>query len=230
MTTRNNFTRAPANQPNIIGTLFYDTDLGRRNFKENIEVLQSAVGYYIDNGNLPGIDAIKFRIKGTRAALVKYCLEQINGNMPVKTMKVNELAESILYGMEKITLANFEQESEFLAQYDLSIVPNKTLESVETRGYCQGDYARVYYCPSDCKEAWGNAANPESLEKEITRYYWDSPVYANMTIDGKKYPLWDMPSYDEYDFDRAAYLVWISSQSGIAVDVLSAILPDEPTY
>lgn len=242
MTTRTNHTHPAPGQPDIEVSCFYDTDRSRMDFKENIEIIQysdrkTGVGYYIDNGNLPGSDSVTFKIKGKRAALVKYITSEGYATpAECRKMKMADLQEVAMDAYKYCYDKNTKQllidyATERLEQPEgLEIVPSKPLECVTTTGYCQGDYAEVLYCPADCKTVWGSDPKPENIEKMVHHYYWDAPIYCTATINGTEYNYWDMPEYDEYEYDREKFLDYVTKESGIDRETLEPLVPKQPDF
>lgn len=242
MTPVNNHTRPAEGQPDIEVSCFYDTDRSQMDFRDNIEVIQysdrkTGVGYYIDNRNLPGSDSVTFTVKGKRAALVKYITSEGHATpAECRKMKMTDLKEVAMdtykYCYDKSTKQLLiDYATERMEQPEgLEIVPSKHLECVTVIGYSQGDYAEVLYCPSDCLKVWGAPAKPEIIKKMLHHFYWDAPINCTVTIDGTEYNYWDMPEYDEYEYDRDLFLDYVTKESGIDRQMLEPLLPHHPDY
>lgn len=239
MTSTNNFDKSSTGV-NIEFLGMMDTDRSQMDFRENIEIIQhdgyqtTSIGYYIDNGNVKGFDEIEFTVKGKTAVLRKYIID--NGRYysldEVKKMKKAELVELFMETLDrnrKELLIDFAMDK--LENIDgLEVVPNKELNVITTRGYSQGDYAKVIYCPSDLKECWGNDPKKEDIQKMVDHYYWDAPVWARFTIDGKEYDYFDMPEYDEYEWEPDKFAAYVSKESGVPEDQLKPLLPKHLEY
>ena len=231
MTTRNNFDTSSTGT-NIESTCYYDTDKSRYDFKENFKIMQhsdyrnNTIAYYIDHGNVEDNDAITFTLEGTPEQ-IKAALKQDGYEDDDDTVKdALEILENG-YG-EKITLLNYE---DFNRVYDpLSVKPSKVLEKIITRGYSQGDYAEVFYCPDDLEKAWGNVPQKNDLKKTFDHLFWDAPIYASITINGDEYFYWDQPEYDEYEWEREKFLKFVAEKSGVKFETLAAIMPDDPSW
>jgi hypothetical protein len=242
MVTANNFDKSSTGT-NIEVSVFRGSDTSQRDFDDNIKMLQhsgystSAVGYYIDSGNVPDDDSIKFIVKGKKADILKLVLTEgrYYSEAEVKALKKADLQEAALEALdngEKVTLLNFDYLNKYLARdYPaLELVTDKPIESVDIHGYRQGDYAKVWYCPADLQAAWGNAPDKEKLKEEFTHYFYDAPIYAVVTINGTEYNYWDQPEYDSYDWDGDKFAEYVAKESGVPVKEIKALLPDQPDY
>lgn len=231
MTTRNNFD-VSSSGVNIECTAFYDTGKSRRDFEENFKILQhdgyrtSTKAYYIDNGNVEDDDAITFELQGTeddiKAALKKDGYED-DDDTAKDALEIFETS----YG-EKITLLNYEDFNQVYAP--LSVKPSKAIEKTTTRGYSQGDYAEVFYCPEDLEKCWGKKPDESELQKIFDHLFWDSPVYATVKINDDEFSYWDQPDYDEYEWDREKFLKWVAEKSSVPFEKLDDIMPVDPSW
>lgn len=234
MTTTNNYDQSSTGT-NIECSLFYDTMRSQMDFDENIKIIQHSgyrtftIGYYIDNGNVKDHDDISFTLKGNENDIENALLAEGYDRDEYKAMIEGEpfdILESA-YG-ERITLLNFEDFNKVYAP--LEAVPSKKLEKIITRGYSQGDYAEVYYCPDDLKEAWGNEPDKSSVKKMIDHYFWDSPINAAVTVNDDEFNYWDQPDYDEYEWEREKFLKFVAEKSGIAFETLNNLMPKDPSW
>ena len=236
-TRRNNHVRPAEGEPDIQCSCFYDTDISRHNFEENIAVIQSddgyrttSVGYYIDNGNVAGPDDIKMTVKGDKGSKVKYLIDVTCFDREEIETWDNDTMDSEIIGHESdITLINYVLDK-LPDVTGLEFVPSKNLIVLTSRGYSQGDYAKVIYCPDDLEKCWGNPAKQEEIQKMVDHYYWDAPVYARFEINGTEYYYHDTPDYDEYEWGRDKFLEYVAKESGIDKDTLSQFVPEYPEY
>lgn len=235
MTRKNNFTQAPEGQPDIEFVGFQDLSISQHMFSENFEILQfsgyrsSTIAYYIDHGNVPGADDIKFTVKGDKAAKVSY----LEGNTIFDESEIETWSEddidSEIISLSECNLLNWITDS--IENIDgLEFVPSKNLIKLVTRGYSQGDYAEVYYCPDDLEKAWGNAPDQSELQTTFDNLFWDAPYYACMTINGEEYNLFDMPDYNEYEWDADKFAAYVSKESGIDIAILEPLIPQNLEY
>ncbi len=158
-TVRNNFDKSSTGV-DIECICQYDVDRSRWEFEENIEIVQhdgyrtTSIGYYIDNGNVKGHDDIKFLMKGTRERKIEY-LDEVSSvsKEDIQTWDDDTLDSEIMSYVE-VTLIDYVMDR--MDSIDgLEFIPNKNLIVLTTRGYSQGDYAKVIYCPEDLESAWG---------------------------------------------------------------------------
>jgi hypothetical protein len=238
MTIKNNYTKAETG-PSIELVCFYDTSLSQMLFDENISVIQhssytkKSMGYYIDNGNLPGPEDVKFSVSGTYTAMAQYLKKEWNlegKDLPRKKADRADLCYEYLCRHESPSLLNYTELGYDHGGVKLEIVPNKRIESFSTSGYSQGDYAEVFYSPEDIERVWGTKPNEKAIQEIVSHYYWDAPIYACFDIDGKEYHYHDMPEYDEYEWDRDAFIAYVSKESGIDIETLEKFVPDYPSY
>lgn len=208
---------------NIDINAYYDSSLGRSYHDDSFVNIGKNRWFYIQNGNVPDHEDIKFKISGTDEQFENALLEIGYSRDEYKAMIPNEPQELLIdsYG-EKLTLANYE---DFAKVMNLTVTPSKRIGMKITRGYSQGDYATVYYAPDDLAKAWGKEPSDSDLKTEFDRLFWDCPVYASATINGEEY------IYEEqYEYDPAAFAKWLADQSGVAYDLIFKYTPKEPSH
>lgn len=250
---RNNNYDTKANGVAIAATYYHDTDAAIILFDENFKILQhshhntTAVCYYIDNGNVDAPDTIEWKLTGTDEDVIQYGMRLLHEEEDeIRGRDIQEVREAILeecspnlidYAIEG---SAWDHINDF-GSSSLSIEPVKPLIILQTTGYSQGDYAKVIYCPDDLEKAWGTEPKQSEIQKIVNRLYWDAPVYASIELNGENVPEWDdntageyvlydMPDYDEYDFDRDKFLAWVSEASGVSIEELGEVFPTEPDY
>lgn len=228
---KNNY-NTNANGPDIELTCFYDCDRSRWEFEENFKILEYSgyrtftKAYYIDNGNVPDNDEIEFRLKGTLEQKTEFLKKEgySDDDMPQPEYMDDYILDT--YG-ERISLLNYQ---DFNIQYDpLYLVPSKQIEWIAIRGYSQGDYAEVVYCPDDLEKVWGNPPKKDDLKKWFTRYFYDAPIFCLFEIDGEEYR-YDEFMDDSYDWDPEKFAKIVSEKSGIDLETLKSFLPRYPDY
>jgi hypothetical protein len=234
-TKRNNYDKSSTGV-DIECVCQYDADLSRNYFEENFEILQhngyrtQSVLYFIENGNIEGHEAVKMTVKGTRETKEKFIVDLgYQDADEVKTWDDETLDAEILGNVEDINLINYALDK-MEDVPGLEFVPSKNLITLATCGYSQGDYSTVLYCPEDLEKAWGEMPTQESIQKMVNHYCWDAPIYARFEIDGKEYRYDDMPTSDEYEWDRDAFIAYVSKESGIDVEKLESFVPEYPEY
>lgn len=179
----NNYTRPPEGKPELKLSVFYDTDESNVLFEENFEPL----------------------IRGWRETLYFYTAGWTY-ERPIYISDIFDLSK-LSFDTKKEIKGQFElwddetedELDEFLIRLEIDTLSIDYLTSLldenpsdydwcSTSGYCQGDYARVVYKKSEGSEAYN-----------FDNYFWDSPVYARLEIDGEEWFL------DEYLKDRYTY-------------------------
>lgn len=228
---RNNYDKSSTGV-DIECVCYYDINLSRHNFEENFEILQhnSSVLYFIDNGNLPGATTVKMIVKGTKENKVSHLAYVTSFDKEeIETWDDDTIDSEIIGREEDINLINYALDK-LPTLPGLEFLPNKNLIALGSRGYSQGDYSTILYCPEDLEKAWGKMPTQESIQKMVNHYCWDSPIYARFEIDGKEYHYHDMPEYDEYEWDRDAFIAYVSKESGIDVEKLESFVPEYPEY
>lgn len=241
MSTKNNFDISSTGT-DIEVSVFRDTDRSQRDFDDNIKMLRhsgystTSIGYYVDNGNVPDHDEIKFIVKGNKKDLLKFVLAEGNyyAKNEITKMKKAELQEAAIDSLgyhEKISLLTLEDINKYnLKDSNLELIADKALECVNITGYSQGDYAKVWYCPEDLQKAWGNAPDKEKLKEEFTHYFYDAPVYGEVIINGKEYHYSDMPEYQDYEWEGDKFAAYVAKESGVDVETIKKLLPKHPDY
>lgn len=237
MTTRNNFDQSSTGI-NISFNGYFDTEKARYEFRENFKIIQhssrntNSILFYVDNGNLPDEDSIEFSVKGTKAAKIELLSKHVNfTKKEIRSWDKETLDSEIMdlvYG-QRITLLNFEDLNSVLPS-GLECVTNKPLVKISSRGYSQGDYSEVYYCPDDIVKAWGNLPVESVMKKTFDNLLWDCPVYAVLTINGEEYNYWDCPEADNYTFKREEFINWVAAQSPATKEALDDIIPQNLDY
>ena len=237
MATINNFDKSSTGI-DIEFSGYYSGDRASCDFEESLEVVQhesyrvSSVLYYRNYGNVDGYKEIGFHVVGTKPQLVEYLMyhyahETKTGYMKWTKDDLLDAVEDALY--DERSLINYREENKNLVEYGLEIVPSKKLEWVESRGYSQGDYAEIVYCPEDLKSAWGCEVNESELRKEFNHLLWDAPISATLTINGEEYQYFDF-DLDEYEWQRDEFIAAVVKESGVDEDSLEDIVPIGLSY
>lgn len=222
----------------------YDTCVARIDFEESIQVVRNgsysrtSVGYYLDYGNVKDSDDIQWTIKGTVKDLKAYCKEQgghYYEDSEINKLNKSDLIDAVLETLEcddTINVVTWDDFNEYqLKDSGLELMPaNKTIDYVVTHGYSQGDYAKVFYSPSDLCEAWGrDSVGDSDVQKTINRIYWDCQIYGRFDIDGTEYYYHDYVD-DTYEWNPDKFIEGVSKDSGVDVEELKAFIPEYPDY
>lgn len=227
MTTKNNYDQSSSGV-NIEFTVFRDNDKGMMDFQDNMKVLKQerrggTVAYYIDGGSVKDDESVSFTLKGDAANVEKYLL---NDGYDLKDMDEQAQRDEIINALNPKVIDYNIHNAYDLKDTGLEFVPDKALSTVSIHGYSQGDYAEVIYCLSDLTAARGNEPKEEKLKEYFTHYFYDQPIYATCTINGTEYYYWDTPDYDEYGWNKDAFLKYVSEKSGVSIETLAALCPD----
>ena len=206
---KNNFTRPEENRPALELQIFYDTEASGILFNSYITVLQ-----YDSNG----------------ASLAAYqCSPETLGEIVnLKSLKKSELTslakmmdwydestkEDLMDDLEDVKI-----KSPFIPICKIIKEYSSEYDYMVTRGYCQGDVCVVLF----------KKDNKPSSEF-INNLFWDSPVYANLAIDGEDFHL-DKYLEDAYIYDREKLLEKLKPDlSEYVFEWLSRNLPKHLEY
>jgi hypothetical protein len=233
MTTLNNYDTSKSGL-SLECTAFYDTDKSQMDFDENFEVIQHSgyrtptIAYYVDNGNVKGHDSIEFTVKGDNAAMLKYL--QAQGYQAEDFATVDSYSDEIINSLTPSLLTYEAINASELDNTGLAFEPSRALNRIHITGYSQGDYAEVLYCPDDLEACWGNAPDEKQLKEIFTHYFYDAPIYASFNVNGEEYTYMDMPEYDEYEWNRDAFIKYVAEQSKQPENIIGQYVPMSPSY
>ena len=79
--------------------------------------------------------------------------------------------------------------------------PTPECKLMEITGYSQGDYAKVWYNPTEIEKLWGNAPNEKNLKEQFEQYFYDQPIDISVTINDKEIRGFEYGS-DLYEYDK----------------------------
>ncbi len=102
----------------------------------------------------------------------------------------------------------------------------------ETRGYSQGDWAKVFINIPSYEKVIGKPFDDvvkTNLKKHIDNLFWDSPVSARLDTGDDDIHL-DQYLSNIYKWDKNEILANIKDQPDYVMDFLARELPDEPAY
>lgn len=207
---------------NIETSVFYDTGLSQKLWRDNFEKIEEDNYFYIDDGQV-SIPDKTITINGDDAEIERAYVYFVNGEDKTLADKKQALLDCI-----EPSLDNLERENEYLRKqgFDLSFdVPN--LLSIVSIGYSQGDYARVWYDPVALEKLWGKFPNQSELKRLFDHLFWDAPIYGNVTINGEDYSYSELMP-DEYDYDREEYARIVAEKAGIDKALLLPLLHKDP--
>jgi len=226
----NNYTQAANGTPSVSITLQHDNDQAQIEFKQNFEALKAYNKdnndnyYYIDNGNLSAHTEIEFTLNGTIENMRKFFKDHINGNESFFTD--DDIKENIQsWQPDNICQLEIVNDSE-LKEFDLHFSSNKIIDYVVIRGYSQGDYAKVFFCPGDIESVWGKKHKENDLKESFTRLFFDAPIYGVIDINGEEY----FYEFDQYNFEREKWLKNVAEQAKVDYALLDSLCPQQPSY
>ena len=235
MTTLNNFTRPPEHEQAIELSYYRDDDLARVWFDADMETLQyrsqrhGFAVFHTNGGTFDPYD-ISATIKGTVKELKRFLDEQTTYD--TKGMKKAELIDHVIDFLDLSTIETLEGAYNYInvagifdtatRSYNLQLIPlydDKPCEikMYESRGYSQGDYAKVYYVEQGI----------EGLEKHFDQLLWNQPVYLRVDIDDTEYSYSDL--VDFYDYEPEKFIEALKGE-GIRKDTLEKIAKMLPEY
>lgn len=230
----NNFNQSSTGV-NIESSCFFDTCLSQDTWRENFQSCKGEktrfrgdeVYYYKDYGNLPNrLESMEYTIKGLKRDLIRYMDDMAfyTWDRDSSKSELQELVKDIIEQCEG-GIAYWMIDSDLLDDYNLKIVPSHELNKIEIRGYSQGDYAEVLYCPADC-----NYPNESELKKLFENMFYDAPIYCRVMINDITYYYSDMDGCEvksEYDWNREAWIEYVKNASGHDI---SEFVPEYPEY
>ncbi len=241
---------------NIELSIFRDTDQSRHDFEECFNIIQSesyrrhTIAVYTDFGNIdPDFDFedpanYDFTKKELVAAMKKASIwDQETARYKGYDLYKATKQELIEFAKEEYNYSDF---AEFLENFTPNFV------TIKTCGYSQGDYAEVIfskkvidYLEKSCLKSFDELL--PSLETTVDHLFWDSPIYARLTVNDDEYYLDELlPDLYEYDKDKLIkqfeivqtdlfYKTDVDNfksldELKIVVDFLSDNLPECPEY
>ena len=146
---------------NIEGTFFYDIDSSQREFDENFGLLSKSNFIYNPYGQTD--TTISFTVKASKQNLVEY-LNDVVGDFDWVEESRSDLMDEVI-NQNDIDLLNYNEVKATLEDYNIELIPNTKIKSIVTKGYSQGDYAKVLYFPKKLKELWGKDVDESELQK-----------------------------------------------------------------
>jgi len=152
---------------------FYDSDLSQIYFSESLQLLKDDLYFFTDCGNETEIDLDEVHIldEGLREEVIDYLLENTPKHLAdqynrafFEKMNNSELKEELL--MEGMDISD-----------DFFCFDHVNFVEIETRGYSQGDYAKVIARKSEYTES-------KAFKDHIHNLFWVSPSKVYLDIDG----------------------------------------------
>lgn len=240
MKQNNNFDQSSTGV-NIETTACYDTTQAQWLFTDNFKQLVTPIRYqqdgewfYSDFDNTSPDDyAISFTVKDQKA------LKDFMRDNEYKDETIKEIVE---YDYNLDEICNYSKLVDEFPFLDFVVYHTETKDFVHyneygTRGYSQGDYAKVYYIVP-----FGETCNEKALHDEIDRLFWDAPIYGRVYINDIEF------AYDEYDlntyeWDKSGFIDCVvkdyAKRLGLHIkgstceyikETLENLLPENPEY
>ena len=167
----------------------YDYDLSRFYFDESIERLGDSEDefLYTGFGNLPSysLSEIIPEIRNNdsnKRKLARYVFEEEY----TKCDTIKEVLEDYcIYGLIEDVLGYHEDISHDALETlfdELKITYDTEFVQIETKGYSQGDYAKVWVNIKDYKEIFGVELNEDELRKQLDNLFWDSLIVGSLKL------------------------------------------------
>lgn len=236
MTSVNNFnTNKNGNDIEFSGS--FDTFASRDSFDENVEVIQhtsyrkTAICFY--NPMKEFSQVFELKIKILKTDLIKFVYEHIDLHADATWLKSELMDTAISYLNDE--LLDYKYDLEDLGRnYDLDISFVNDIQVISTSGYSQGDYALVIVDLTQLNKAWGTKhKDAKELKETIHHLFWDTPVYATVTINGEEYNYFDYALL-AYEWEPARFIDLVSKSFGLQSDEISeeltAIIPTTLSY
>ena len=199
---------------NIVTNAYHDNWLAREYFEEEITTYKGRTNLYSYNCNVDKIgDFCTLSDSATKQDLINLAEELNEWTCYDEGWTESELREEILNANPVMVLNPYWNSSDFL-----KIKDEYTL--YHTRGYSQGDIEAVLY------------KGDQKCEDYIDHLFWDSPVSANVEINGQYFDYYEMYDTDYYDWDKNKFINWILDQykgnnPDYVRETLEQLLPDD---
>ena len=227
-------------------TIEYDYNLSSINFQEEMKQMKferEGLWQYTSNGEIELIDRLEdlFTIKNdNRKFLIKW-LEWTENE--AENYSKDELRQEI------IDQLNFEDLYDENNQYLDGLIIKRKFHTIITKGYSQGDYAKVIIPTKQLRELWGTpdtTKDEDLVSKEyIGNLFWDSPLWGRIEIMPEfgsdttieLYEIEDIPQYLNYpqniDFINEKIMEYVKEQFKFVpalqniLDAVKEALPSE---
>ncbi len=176
----NNFTKN-GNGASVEINAFFDSGMSQYYFDDNFERLDDSVFFYTDWQNIEKVELEDMYIvtNDTRENVIKElsetCCDWDENNDP--KMSNEEL--------KKVLDSNLDYDYN---ETDFFEFDSENFAEIETRGYSQGDYAKVYVDLRAMRKMTGKEDfNADTLKDTIHNLFWNSPLYVKVIVDGQEY-------------------------------------------
>lgn len=234
MTSTNNFDKSSTGT-DLECVCFFDTGESQYQFDEAFRIVQSSsyskntIAYYICGGQVESDLDIKYKVNGLRTKQIEYLAANSSTweEQDIAEWSDDEIQAELLSDLNPCVYDLCEHA---LVETGLTITMNKNVNKLITRGYSQGDYAEVYYCPDDLETLWGAIVQDKDIKPIVNHLFWDCPIYCKVTVNKREFSYDECPAYDEWEFKRVDYAKWIAEQANLSLTDLLAVIPEQPSY
>jgi len=225
----NNF-NTNSNGPDIEFSGFMDGDKSRMDFDENFETIvhqsysKTSIQFYNPGGEIT--QSLDIKVKALKKDLYKFVDENVNAVIDQACSKQALYDETIAFLQDEIAAYKYDLD-EMSNAYGITISFVNDIEILVTKGYSQGDYALVIVDRTQLTELWGKYT--DNVQECIDHYFWDSPVWAKLEINGTEYQYYEF-DLKEYEWEKEAFIKHVAKASGILQSELESLVPSELSY
>lgn len=200
----------------------------------NLNITRLKDDTYFLNAQHFNHESLNFTLKASNDSLLSYLKDFTNVTDEMLSMDNDSLIDEVLEVFPRnIELGNLIESTKELEDYNISIVCDKDLRTIETHGYSQGDYAFVYYL-AEIRDVWTNITDENEhnvLSDELECYFWRSEVNGTIEINGSEYYVSDFLNnsfyYDkEQLIENFAKYVSENNTENIDTELLNEYLED----
>lgn len=206
---------------------FMDGGKSQSDFDENFETLQSesysktSIQFYNPAGEIT--QNLDIKVGALKPELYKFVDNFVNAYVDKTSLK-QELYDHVIQYLEEELPAYKYNVAELAQAHNIDVSYVNDIEILVTRGYGQGDYALVLVDRTQLAKLWGKYT--DNIQELINHYFWDSPVWAKLDINGEEYSYFD---YDlkEYEWEREAFIKHVSKAANVPLDELESLVPED---
>lgn len=246
-------TSQTATPPEINLTVQYDSDLASIEFENNFKVIEPAVGHwrnavyeYTDYGNITpteiNAESLFDFSNISDETFFRALYDKYKHEYPKTFDGIREFIQDLELDHQPAKDAFTECIDATVDCSDLyddncDIIHNtgatKKFLTLETRGHCQGDWAKVFINVPAYKNICGLTELDDKatsrLKQHIENLFWDSPISARLEVDSDVIYLEQYLS-NPYRWDKEEVLRNIKGYPDHIMEYLRNELPEEPTY
>lgn len=197
---------------NIEGFACYDSQQSLELFEDNFKKVQEASydsnGYthYIYTSSRELDEDFEYFIEGTKTQYKKFLNDSKSySDAYLSLASLEDLQDDVIETLEQSYYRMEEKDKIQKAVEEYGIKYICEYETFETRGYSQGDYAKVFVNIKEVCKLWGcedSESLRKNLQQSIDNYFWDCPVVATVTINNVEF------RYDEICTEGDCYYNW----------------------